>query len=81
VEHASTLGTVGDIALVDLSQYLLIDKGGMNSASSIHVRFLNDEMTFKFTLRIDGQPIWNSALTPAKGSNTQSPFVVLATRA
>lgn len=81
VEFASTLGTVGDIALVDLTQYLLIDKGGMNSASSVHVRFLNDEMTFKFSLRIDGQPIWNSALTPFKGSNTQSPFVVLATRA
>jgi HK97 family phage major capsid protein len=80
IEQAATLGTVGDIALVDLSQYLLIDKGGLNAATSLHVRFLNDEQTFRFILRIDGQPIWNAPLTPYKGSATQSPFVVLATR-
>lgn len=81
IEQASTLGTVGDIMLVDLSQYLLIDKGGVNQQSSMHVRFLYDENTFRFILRIDGQPIWNSALTPYKGTATQSPFVTLATRA
>jgi HK97 family phage major capsid protein len=79
-EYSSTLGTVGDLALVDLSQYLMIDKGGIQSASSMHVRFLYDEMTYRFTYRVDGQPIWNSALTPKNGSNTLSPFVVLATR-
>lgn len=81
VEQASTLGTVGDIVLVDPSQYLLIDKGQMQRAVSVHVRFLYDEQVFKFTYRVDGQPIWSSALTPYKGSNTLSPFVALATRA
>jgi HK97 family phage major capsid protein len=81
VEQCATLGTVGDILLVDPSQYLLIDKGQMQRAVSVHVRFLHDEQVFKFTYRVDGQPIWSSALTPFKGSNTQSPFVALATRA
>jgi len=79
-EFNPTLGTVGDILLVDLSQYLLIDKGGPQSDSSIHVRFINNEQTFRFIYRVDGRPLWNTALTPAKGANTLSPFVALATR-
>lgn len=80
IEQAQTIGTIGDISFVDLSQYATIDKGAMTSASSIHVRFVNDEQVFRFVYRVDGKPIWNSALTPFKGTNTQSPFVVLATR-
>lgn len=79
-EFNPALGTVGDIMLVDLSQYLLIDKGGLQSDSSAHVRFINNEQTFRFIYRVDGRPLWNSALTPAKGSATLSPFVALATR-
>lgn len=81
VEYMATIGTVGDIVLADLSQYVLGRKGGLRTASSIHVRFLNDEQVFRFVLRLDGQPIWNTALTPFKGTNTLSPFVALATRA
>lgn len=80
VEYASTLGTTGDIALVDLTQYIGIDKGGAQAAESMHVRFIYDEMAFRLTYRFDGQPAWHSPMTPYKGSNTQSPFVVLATR-
>jgi len=84
IEHASTLGTVGDIMLADLQQYLLIDKGGagggIQAATSIHVKFTYDETAFRFVYRVGGQPLWNAPLTPAKGANTQSPFVVLATR-
>jgi HK97 family phage major capsid protein len=80
VEYCSTLGTVGDIMLVDLSQYLMIDKGGPMGVSSIHVRFLNDEEAFRFTMRNDGQPSWISALAPYKGNKTQSAYVALATR-
>lgn len=80
VEQCSALGTVGDIIYADLSQYQMIDKGGLQSAMSIHVRFLYDEGTFRFTYRADGQPRWNSALTPYKGSTTVSPFVTLAAR-
>lgn len=81
VEYCSTLGTVGDIVLADFGQYITIDKGGVQSASSMHVRFLTNEMAFRFVFRIDGQPMWSSALTPFQGTNTLSPFITLATRA
>jgi HK97 family phage major capsid protein len=80
IEQCSSLGTLGDIILADFSQYLLIDKGGINAASSIHVRFLYDESVFRFIYRVDGQPIWDKALTPYKGSSSLSPFVALADR-
>lgn len=81
IEQCATLGAVGDIIYADLSQYLMIDKGEMQGASSIHVKFVYDETAFRFVYRCDGQPWWNSALTPYKGTNTQSPFVALALRA
>ena len=77
-EHCATKGTTGDIILVDLSQYIVIDKAGPSLATSAHVKFSEDEMAFRLTTRVDGQPMWNKAVTPAKGSNTQSPYVVLA---
>ena len=80
VEYAATLGDKGDIMLADLSQYRGIDKGGLQTASSIHVKFTTDETVFRFVYRFDGQPLWNSALTPYKGANTLSPFVVLNER-
>ena len=80
-EYSATLGTVGDIVLADLGEYQVIDKGGIESASSIHVRFVYDESVFRFVYRIDGEPKWNAPLTPFKGTNTVSPFVTLATRA
>lgn len=80
VEQASTVGDTGDILLADLSQYLLIDKGGVQAATSIHVQFVTDETAFRFVYRVDGEPVWNAPLTPFKGSNTLSPFVALAAR-
>lgn len=80
LEQASAIGDVGDIMLLDLDQYLLIEKGGIESASSIHVRFLTDETTFRFVMRVNGQPIPSSAITPYKGAATLSPFVTLAAR-
>lgn len=80
LEQCSAAGDLGDLILGDFSQYLLIDKGGINAASSIHVRFLYDESVFRFIYRVDGQPIWNKPITPYKGSATLSPFVALAKR-
>ena len=77
VEYASALGTAGDVILADLSQYLGIDKGGLQQDSSMHVRFIYNEMCYRFTFRFDGQPLWNSPLTPYKGTgSTLSPFIV-----
>ena len=80
IEQCSAPGEVGDIILADIGQSLLIDKGGIKSASSIHVRFLYDENVFRFIYRVDGKPIWTKPLTPYKGSATVSPFVTLAKR-
>ncbi len=82
IEQCQTIGTTGDVLLCDLSQYIGIDKGGMTSDVSIHVRFVYDESVFRFVYRFDGQPALRAAITPYKGSsNTLSPFVALATRA
>lgn len=78
IEQCQAPGTAGDIILADLNEYLLFTKGGINASSSIHVRFVYDEMTFKWVYRFDGSPLRNKALTPYKGSNTLSPFVTLA---
>lgn len=80
VEFASTLGTVGDIVLCDLSQVVSITQG-MQSMSSMHVYFTTDEQAFRTTFRLDAAPWQASALTPFQGSNTQSPIITLATRA
>jgi HK97 family phage major capsid protein len=81
VEQCETLGTVGDIMLADMAEYAIVRKGGLRSLSSIHVKFIYDEMTFKFNMRVNGKPKWKSALIPAKGAaNTLSPWVTLNTR-
>ena len=83
IEQAATLGTLGDIIFADLpGGYILAEKGGIQSDMSIHVRFQYDESCFRFVMRVDGQPVRASALTPYKGgsSYTQSHFVALATR-
>ncbi len=79
-EYSSTLGTPGDIVLADLSQYMLVDKNGVQAATSMHVAFLTDEMVFRITYRVDGKPMWSVPLTPFKGTNTKSPFIALAQR-
>lgn len=80
VEYCSTLGTPGDMVLADFTQYVEADRNAMQQMSSIHVRFLTDELTFRLTYRVDGQPIWHTPLTPFKGANTLSPFIALAQR-
>lgn len=79
-EYNSALGAPGDIALLDLSQYTLVDKNSVQMASSMHVAFLTDEMAFRVTYRVDGKPMWALPLVPFKGSLSKSPFVVMAQR-
>jgi len=81
-EQVPTVGDQGDIGLYDFSQYLIGERSGegLQTATSIHLRFDYGETAFRFTLRNDGQPWWRAPLTPKNGS-TLSPFVVLAERA
>jgi hypothetical protein len=80
-EYASTAGTVGDLILSNWSQFLEGLYQPLQSAESIHVRFVNHERAIKFWLRNAGQPSWRVPLTPNQSTATLSPFVVLATRA
>ena len=62
-------------------QVLLADKGAVQAAASMHVRFLYDEMAFRFTYRVDAQTTWKKPLTPKDGGPTLSPFIALASGA
>ncbi len=80
-DHCSALGTVGDVNFVDLSQYMLAYKGGVDAATSIHVQFLTAENCFRFIFRANGMPKRNKALTIKNSSKQRSPYITLATRA
>jgi HK97 family phage major capsid protein len=83
IEQCPALGTLGDIILANFKDgYIMAEKGGLQSAMSIHVRFIYDEGVLRFVLRMDGQPWRASALTPYKGGSgaTQSHFIALETR-
>jgi HK97 family phage major capsid protein len=80
IEQASAIGDVGDISFVDWKQYRVIRKGKIKNDVSVHVRFIYGESTFRWTIRVNGQPMWEAPLTPFKGADTLSPFVTLAAR-
>jgi HK97 family phage major capsid protein len=80
-EFNATLGTQGDILLVDLSHYVTASKGNMDAQTSMHLYFDTAEQAFRMTFRIDGQSWWAAPLTPYKGTATQSMVVALDTRA
>jgi HK97 family phage major capsid protein len=80
VEQCETLGTKGDLILTDLSHYAVATQGGPQTAVSMHLYFDTDQMAYRITFRIDGAPWWATALTPYKGSATQSCIVTLQTR-
>lgn len=78
MEQMPVLGAAGQLMLIDPYEYLLIDKGGIQKASSIHVRFIYDETCFRFVYRVEGTPLWNAPVTPFDASaNTLAPYVYL----
>jgi HK97 family phage major capsid protein len=79
-EYTKTLGYKGDLVLGNWSQYLEGIYQPLQSAESIHVRFLNHERCYKFWTRNAGAPWWRTAMTPKNSTNTMSPFVVLDDR-
>lgn len=77
-EYNPYLGTTGDVMLISPSNYAMIVKGGVEAASSIHIKFDYDETAFRFVYRVDGEPINASPITAYDGTATVSPFVALA---
>lgn len=80
VEYCDTLGNVGDVILADLKGYATGTRGGVEAATSMHLRFDFAETAFRFIFSADGQPWLAAPITPFKGSNTLSTFVTLAAR-
>ncbi|MGE0290364.1 MAG: phage major capsid protein [Bradyrhizobium sp.] len=73
VQAAKTVGDKGDIILVDLTQYWILRKAsGLKTDTSMHLYFDQALTAFRFIFRINGQPIWSSAVTPQNSANTLS---------
>lgn len=79
-EACSAFSAAGDIMLCDFSRYAV----GLRADASIKrdesVYFASDELAFRLTLRVDGQPQDGATTKLKDGSNTVSPFVVLGAR-
>lgn len=74
--RAPQLGTKGDLALVDLSYYLIKDGSGPFVAASEHVHFTSNKTVIKIFYNVDGQP-WLTAPFKEENGYEVSPFVVL----
>jgi len=79
-EKTETLGAVGDVILADFSQYTVGLRSDMRFDISHDYAFTTDESYGRLIARMDGQPLWNEALTLEDGTTTVSPFVVLEAR-
>lgn len=81
LEQAAAVGAVGDIAFLDATQYLIVERAGINKQTSMHMYFDTDEVAFKFSWRVGGRPDWMTAITGANSTIARSPYVALAARA
>jgi HK97 family phage major capsid protein len=80
-EHASAFSSQSDVSLLDLSYYRAVTgRGGVQTATSMHLYFDADATAFRTTFRVDGGPKIENAITPPKSTNKRSPFVTLASR-
>lgn len=76
-EKVPGLGDAGDLMFCDFGNYLIGDRSPLTIDMSNQVYWSTDYIAFKFTERLDGQPLFPSALTPYGSNDTLSPFVML----
>jgi HK97 family phage major capsid protein len=91
VEQCSTVGTIGDIILANMSGYALSyrartdgpigNEPQISKDMSMHLEFDKNRTAFRFLISVDGQTWLQEAITPEQGSNKLSHFVVIETRA
>ena len=80
-EHASAFSSQSDVSLLDLSYYRSItSRGGVQTATSMHLYFDADATAFRTTFRVDGAPKLENPVTPPKSQTKRTPFVTLAAR-
>lgn len=78
-EHCQTLGTAGDIQLINPDGYYATQRGPARQDSSMHLFFDYAVTAFRWMFRFGGQPMLSAVIAAAKGSNSKSHFVVLNT--
>ena len=83
-EKCAALGTSGDIILADWNNGYVIGDRSLEVAASRETTyssnsygFLQNQAFWRFVLRVDGQTILSSAITPQAGGDTLSSFVIL----
>ncbi len=77
-EKVPTLGTKGDVSLIDWSKYVIGNRMEMQIDVSNQYRFQNNQLCWRVIARCDGRPWLNSTISDANGW-TISPMVTLAT--
>jgi HK97 family phage major capsid protein len=77
-EKVPTLGTKGDVMLVDWSRYVIGNRLDYQMDVSGHYLFRNNQLAWRVVVRCDGRPWLNSYITDANGW-VSSPFVILNT--
>jgi HK97 family phage major capsid protein len=81
-QACETVGDLGDILLIDLKQYMWIQRtAGIKADVSMHLWFDYNILAYRFVWRAGGRPWWDATISPRDGSSTLSPFVALAERA
>lgn len=80
-EQLPAPGTPGDFLCADLARVLLVTKGAdVRRFVSPHVAFLRDESLFKFTTRLNTQPMLSAPVAPYTGTRARSDATLLAAR-
>lgn len=76
-EKTPALGSKGDIMLVDFSRYLIGLRQELVIDRSNAPGWTRDVESFRCIVRVDGQCLWKSAITPTNGGSTLSWAVAL----
>lgn len=80
-EQLPAPGTPGDLVCADLARVLLVTKGrDTRRAVSPHVAFDRDRTLFKFTVRMNTQPMLSAPVAPYTGTRPLSDATLLAAR-
>ncbi len=72
--------SAGDVLLCDWNFYLIADRMQTTIDSTDQERWRFNQISWKVTARLDGQPWLSAALTSNDGTTTVSPFVSLAAK-
>jgi len=67
-EKAPVVGDVGDITLVDRSQYLIAMRREATFMTDIGAHWTTDEIGARMTMRVDARGKWQGPVTPKLGS-------------